>query len=70
MSFFQKFSHFPCDRYLELQIHGEIRFDRDVDTLVVDETEVTPETEKWLHEFRKRFGCNVIMFKDGTMKPF
>ena len=58
------------NRYLELQIHGELRFARDVAMLVVDESEVTPETKPWIATFRKKFGCKVFMFKGGTMKPF
>lgn len=57
-------------RYLELQIHGEMRFARDVAMLVVHESEVSKETKPWIEEFRQRFGCKVIMFKGGTMKPF
>ena len=60
----------PLDRYLELQIHGEILFGRDVDTLVVDEEEVNPKTRPWLDTFATKFGCKVMMFKDGNMVPF
>ena len=55
---------------MELQIHGEMRFARDVAMLVVHESEVSKETKPWIEEFRQRFGCKVIMFKGGTMKPF
>ena len=66
----RKPTHHTHLRYLELQIHGEIQFERDVDMLVVDEKEVTHETEKWLRVFSKKFGCLVCMFSKGTMKPF
>ena len=63
-------NHPPSDRYLELQIHGEIRYDRDVDTLVVDKEEVNEKTLPWLDTFATKFGCKVMMFKDGNMIPF
>ena len=60
----------PYDRYLELQIHGEIRYERDVHMLVVDEEEVNDKVRPWLDTFATKFGCKVMMFKDGNMIPF
>ena len=57
-------------RYLELQIHGEIRFDRDIDMLVVHKDEVNKDISKWLQIFSERFGCKVCVFNKGIMRPF
>ena len=57
-------------RYLELQIHGELQFARDVAMLVVHKDEVSVETNPWIKEFRKRFGCKVMMFQGSIMKSF
>ena len=64
------FNTLSSARYLELQIHGEIRFGRDVDTLVVDEEEVTPKTLPGIDEFSNKFGCKVVIFKDGNKVTF
>ena len=38
--------------------------------LVVDEEEVNEKTLPWLDIFATKFGCKVMMFKDGNMIPF
>ena len=65
-----RLTHNSRNSYLELQIHGEIRFDRDVAMMVVSKKEVTGETNKWLREFSKRFGCKVCVFSGNTMRSF
>ena len=56
--------------YLELQIHGEIRFDRDVDELVVDWSDINPTGEKLAAQFAKQFGCKVTVFQSGRRVCF
>ena len=41
-----------------------------MDTLVVDEEEVNQKTRPWLDTFATKFGCKVMMFKDGNVVPF
>ena len=38
--------------------------------LVVDEEEVNDKVRPWLDTFATKFGCKVMMFKDGNMIPF
>ena len=57
-------------RYMELQIHGEVQFARDVATLVVHESEVSDATRPSLARFREEFGCKVWMFSGPTVLAF
>ena len=66
LSFFMHHAH---GRYLEIQVHGEIRFDRDVEMLVAHPSEAVPDTKKWLGVFKKKFKCPVYTFIEGTFLP-
>ena len=67
---FLRLTHNFHDSYLELQIHGEIRFDRDVAMMVVSKKEVNGETKKLLEEFSRKFDCKVCVFSGNTMRFF
>ena len=47
--------------YQELQFHGSIDIQRDVDMLVVHPSELNDDTRKWILEFKRRFNVRVII---------
>ena len=65
-----RLTHNSRNSYLELHIHGEIRFDRDVAMMVVSKKEMNDETKKRLEEFSKKFDCKVCVFSGNTMNFF
>jgi hypothetical protein len=54
------------EAYREIQIHGELRFDRDFETVVLPRRYQSTEYENMAREFTFRNGLNLEWYEDGV----